>query len=146
MLHLYSAHPILLSRTCKHKPAKDHTALLQAVVDATNNKQDMTGLRVISLASDGKSCCGKALTNLTYVAPLAPSSPIYDHLVHLDLMDYFVGHDNITVDKDYKHIFKQLHNALLHKNGCLVDSIHLTHAVICKHFKDSGLHCKNQSC
>jgi len=107
-------------------------------VDATNNKQDMTGLKVISLASDGESCHGKALTNLTYVAPLAPSSPIYDHLVHLDLMDYFVGHDNITADKDYKHIFKRLHNALLRKNSCLVDSVRLTCAVIRKHFKDSG--------
>ena len=138
MLCLYSACPILLSGSCKCKTAKDHTELLQVVVDAANNKQDTTGLRVISLASDGKSCCGKALTNLTYVAPLAPSSPIYDHLVHLNLMDFFVGQDNITMDKDYKHVFKQLHNALLCKNGCLVHSVHLTCAVICKHFKDSG--------
>ena len=139
MLRLYSARPILLSGSCKRETAKDHTSLLQAVMDATNNKQDMTGgLRVISLASDGESRRGKALTNLTYVAPLAPSSPIYDHLAHLDLMDYFVGPDDITADKDYKHIFKRLRNALLRENGCLVHSVHLTRAVIRKHFKDSG--------
>lgn len=80
--------------------------LLQAVLDAANNNQNLTRLRVISLASDGESRRGKALANLTYVAPLAPSSPIYDQLVHLDLMDYFVGPDNITADKDYKHKFK----------------------------------------
>jgi hypothetical protein len=54
-------------------------------------------------------------------------------------MDYFVGPDDIIVDKDYKHIFKRLCNALLHENGCVVHSICLTRAVICKHFKDSGL-------
>ena len=105
MLCLYSARPILLSGSCKHETANDHTTLLQAVVDATNNKQDMTGLRVILLASDGESRRGKALTNLTYVAPLAPSLLIYNHLAHLDLMDYFIGPDDITADKDYKHIF-----------------------------------------
>ena len=139
MLRLYSARPILLSGSCKRETAKDHTSLLEAVVDATNNKQDMTGLRVISLASDGESRRGKALTNLTYVAPLTPSSPIYNHLAHLNLMDYFVGLDDITADKDYKHIFKRLRNALLRENGCLVHGVHLTRAVIRKHFKDSGI-------
>jgi len=91
------------------------------------------------LASDGESRHGKALANLTYVAPLAPSSPIYDQLVHLNLMDYFVGLDDITADKDYKHIFKRLRNAIIRKNGCVVRSVHLTQAVIHKHFKDSGL-------
>jgi len=91
------------------------------------------------LALDGESRRGKALANLTYVAPLAPSSPIYDQLIHLDLMDYFVGPDDITADKDYKHIFKQLRNTILCENGFVVCSVHLTCALIRKHFKDSGL-------
>ena len=53
-------------------------------------------------------------------------------------MDYFVGPDNITTDKDYKHIFKRLRNALLRESGCLVHNVHLMHAVIRKHFQDSG--------
>ena len=112
--------------------------LLQAVVDATNDDQNLTTLRVISLASDRESCCGKALAKLTYVAPLAPSSPIYDQLAHLDLMDYFVGPDDITANKDYKHVFKWLRNAILRENGCVVRSVHLTCGLICKHLSDSG--------
>jgi hypothetical protein len=139
MLRLYSARPILISGSCKRETAKEHTMLLQAVLDAANNNQNLTRLRVISLASDGESRRGKALANLTYVAPLAPSSPIYDQLVHLDLMDYFVGPDDITADKDYKHIFKRLRNTILRENGCVVRGIHLTRALIRKHFKDSGL-------
>ena len=104
-----------------------------------NNNQSLTGLRVISLASDGKSRHGRALANLTYVAPLAPLSPIYDQLAHLALMDCFVGPDDVTADKDYKHIFKWLHNALLRENGCVVLNIHLTRTLIGKHLKDNGL-------
>jgi len=112
--------------------------LLQAVVNATNDDPNLNTLQVISLASDGESRHGKALAKLTYVMPLAPSSPIYDQLSHLDLMDYFVGPDNITADKDYKHVFKWLRNAILHKNGCVVHSVHLMHGLIRKHLSDSG--------
>jgi len=90
------------------------------------------------LASDGESRRGKALTNLTYIVPLAPSSPIYHQLIHLDLMDYFVRPDDITADKDYKHIFKRLQNAIIRKNGCIVRGVHLMCAVIRKHFRDCG--------
>ena len=131
-------HPILISGSCKCETAKDHTILIQTVLDAAINNQNLTRLQVISLASDGESHCGKALSNLTYVAPLALSSPIYDQLIHLKLMDYFVGPDDITADKDYKHIFKQLHNALLHENGCVIHGIHVTRTLISKHLKDSG--------
>ena len=113
--------------------------MLQAVVEAADRKKDLTRLRIVSLASDGESRRGKALTYLTYANPLAPSSPIYDHLIHLDLMDLFVGADDITADKDYKHIFKRLRNTLLRKNGCIVRGIKLTPSLIRKHLQHSGL-------
>jgi hypothetical protein len=78
------------------------------VLDAANRKKDATRLYIVSLASDGESRRGKALTKLMYVAPLAASSPLYDHLVHLELFDFFVGPDDITTDKNYKHVFKRL--------------------------------------
>jgi hypothetical protein len=53
-------------------------------------------------------------------------------------MNYFIGLDNITADKDYKHIFKWLCNIILHERGCVVYGVHLTHALIQKHLKDSG--------
>ncbi|KAF8476416.1 hypothetical protein DFH94DRAFT_695107 [Russula ochroleuca] len=138
-LRLYSTCPILISGSCKRETAEDHALLLQAVVNAINSKKDMTGLRIISLASDGESRQGKALSRLTYIAPLAPSSPIYNQLIHLPLFDTFVGADDITADKDYKHIFKQLRNALLRDKGCVVHGIKLMHGLICKHLQDSGL-------
>jgi hypothetical protein len=109
------------------------------VVSTTNNNQNLAGIQVISLASDGKSHHRKALANLTFVAPLALSLPIYDQLIYLDLMNYYVGPDDITTNKDYKYVFKWLCNAILHENGCVVCSVHITCALIHKHFKDSRI-------
>ena len=139
LLRLYGARPILISGSYKRETAEDHAALLRAVLDAANGKKDLTGLRIVSLASDGESRRGKALTKLTYVAPLAPSSPIYDQLVYLPLFDLFVGADDITADKDYKHIFKRLRNTLLREKGCVVHGVKLTRGLIRKHLQDSGL-------
>ncbi|KAI0283828.1 hypothetical protein BC826DRAFT_1093772 [Russula brevipes] len=127
-----------LYSTCKREMAENHATLLQTVVNAANGKKDLTGLRIVSLASDGESRRGKALAKLMYVAPLAPSSPIYDQLVHLDLFDRFVGADDITADKDYKHIFKWLRNSLLREKGCVVHSVKLMRGLIRKHLQDSG--------
>jgi hypothetical protein len=49
-------------------------------------------------------------------------------LVHLELFDLFVGADDITANKDYKHIFKRLRNALLREKGCHRLAPGLTHA------------------
>ncbi len=105
-----------------------------------------TGLRVISLASDGEACRGKALAKLTFVALLTPMSPIYKHLVHLDMIDLFVGADDITADKDYKHIFKWLHNTLLREKGCIVLGIKLTCSLIHRHLQDCGHSNEHISC
>jgi hypothetical protein len=113
--------------------------LIQDVLGAANNKQAFTGIRVVSLASDGESRRGKALAQLTYVTPIASTSPIYEHLVHMELFDTFVGVDDITADKDYKHIFKRLRNTLLREKGSLVCGVRLTRGLIRKHLQDSGL-------
>ena len=136
---LYSARPVLISGSCKREDAEDHAVLLQAVVDASNRKKDITRIHVISLASDGESRRGKALAKLTYVTPLSPSLLIYDQLVHLDSFDCFVGQDDITADKDYKHVFKQLHNTVLREKGCVVRGVKVTCRLIRKHLQDSGL-------
>jgi hypothetical protein len=108
-------------------------------LDATNARKDVARVHIVSIASDGESRWGKALAKLTYIAPLAHTSPIYSLLAHLDLFDTFVGIDDITADKDYKHIFKRLRNTLLHEKGSMVHGIKLTRGLIHKHLSDSGL-------
>jgi hypothetical protein len=107
-------------------------------MDAANLERDTTNLRLISLASDGESRRGKALAKLTYIVLLAPTSPIYTHLVHLELLNLFIGTDDITADKDYKHVFKYFHNTLLREKGSIVHGVKLTCGLICKHLQDTG--------
>jgi hypothetical protein len=130
---LYSARSILISGSCKQKAVSKHATLLQTVMDAANTKRDTTNLRLVSLASDGKSCQGKALAKLTYIAPLAPTSLIYEHLIHLDLLDLFIGANDIISNKDYKHVVKHLHNTLLWEKGSIVHGVRLTYGLIHKH-------------
>jgi hypothetical protein len=118
--------------------ASEHAKLLQTVVAAADAKRDTTNVRLVSLASDGESRRGKALAKLTYIAPLAPTSPIYAYLAHLELLDLFVGADDITADKDYKHVFKRLRNTLLREKGSVVRGVRLTCGLIRKHLQDTG--------
>ncbi|TFY77572.1 hypothetical protein EWM64_g6442 [Hericium alpestre] len=114
---LYSAHPVLISDSCKCENADQHAALIQTTVDALDSRVDLTRTRIVSLASDGEARQGRALINLTFKHLLQPSSPIFSMLSPLALMDLHVGDDDLTPDKDYKHVFKCLQNALLHKKG-----------------------------
>lgn len=76
---------------------------------------------------------------LTFKKKLEPSSPIYSHLAPLRLLDLWVGIDDITVDKDYKHVvFKRVRNTLLREKGILVHGVTLTPALIRQHLRDAG--------
>ncbi|TFY79285.1 hypothetical protein EWM64_g4723 [Hericium alpestre] len=55
----------------------------------------------------------------------------------LALMDLHVGDDDLTPNKDYKHVFKCLRNALLRKKGIRVCGIWLTPSVVQAHLRDA---------
>lgn len=70
---------------------------------------------------------------------LDSSSLIHKFLATLKFLDLHVGDDDITADKDYKHVFKRLHNLLLHQCGIYIHGIHVTQANICAHLHDNGV-------
>ncbi|KAI0260621.1 hypothetical protein BC834DRAFT_831523, partial [Gloeopeniophorella convolvens] len=136
---LYSARPILLFGSCKRETAEEHAALLQTTIDSANSQSSLTRARIVSLASDGEARCGKALVQLTFKALLSPSSPIHALLSPLHLMDFHVGDDDITPDKDYKHVaFKRVRNALLREKGISVLGTWLTPSIIRRHLREAG--------
>ena len=106
---LYSTCPILISGSCKRETGAEHASLINIGYLAGQKSK----LRTISIASDGESRRGEALVCLTFKHQLKPESPIYEMLHVLPLMNLEVGDDDITVDKDYKHVFKWLRNLLL---------------------------------
>lgn len=75
-------------------------------------------------------CCAK---------PLPDDSPIRALLEGCEFLDLLVGEDDITLDKDYKHVIKRLRNTVLRNKGICVCGVWITPTVIGQHLRDSGL-------
>ncbi len=95
----------------------------------------MIGGKVYCVASDGKARQGKALISLTEHFPLSPSSPLYVHLGGLSLLNLMVGDDEITSDKDYKHVMKQLQHVHLCPSSISVSRVQITPRILHSHLE-----------
>jgi len=54
-------------------------------------------------------------------------------------MNLLVGNNNITADKDPKHIMKRCRNLMLRKSSVLIHGTHITPTLLCFHLRASGL-------
>ena len=124
--HVYGGRAVLVSGDCKQKTGTEHVQLIKTTFDASRN----SGLRTISIASDGESRRGQALVQFTFKKKLNLESAIYNLLSTLEMMNLEVGDDDVTANKDYKHIFKRLRNLLLRDKGIYVFQIHIKPASI----------------
>jgi len=96
-------------------------------------------LRVISIASDGETRRGSAFILLTFKHQLPPTSSIYPILSPIRFLNLHVGDDDLTCDKDWKHIFKRFRNLLLRQRGVVINGVRITPDIIREHFKSAGL-------
>ncbi|KAI0027090.1 hypothetical protein K488DRAFT_91354 [Vararia minispora EC-137] len=101
---LGSAWPIAVSGTCKAEKVPEHRRLLQTVLDGIAAAKALQGICIICYASDGASMHHKALRDMTAKHQLSRESNIFLHLGHLPLLDLWVSDNDLTVDKDYKHV------------------------------------------
>lgn len=69
---------------------------------------------------------------------LLPTSNIYPQLNLLLFMNLLVGDDNLTGDKDWKHVFKRFRNLLLRAHGVVIHGIRITPAILRSHFQAAG--------
>ncbi|KAH9011001.1 hypothetical protein EDB84DRAFT_1681136 [Lactarius hengduanensis] len=136
---LYSAKPFLISGSCKKETAEDHAILIQTALDAIKLSKALSNARVVSIASDGEAKRGKALVLLTFKQKLSPFSPIYPWLSACALLDLHVGDNDITCDKDWKHVgAKRPRNALLREKGLLVQGTWITPPLLRSHLLEAG--------
>ncbi|KAJ7706534.1 hypothetical protein B0H16DRAFT_1439225 [Mycena metata] len=137
---LYAARPVLISGDCKKETGLEHLrSVLNPTLDGVNSEKDLTGLRIVSVASDGESRRGKAFITLTFDHILSRDSLIYPLLEDLKFMDFWVGEDDLTADKDPKHVFKRGRNRLVRPVGMKVFGTHITPAVLRVHLQSAGL-------
>ncbi|KAF8319554.1 uncharacterized protein EI90DRAFT_2940187, partial [Cantharellus anzutake] len=135
----YIARPFLISATCKSETAEQHADLLRLAWGACKEETSLIGGRVYCLASNGESRCGKALVALTEKSPLSAFSPIYPLLHDLHLLNMMVGDDDITSDKDYKHVMKRLRHAHLHPKGIRVGSTQITPSLLRRQLESASI-------
>lgn len=93
------------------------------VLRAAKKHQQVNSItyHTVSIASNGKSKHGDALVEITMCWLLPPMSPIYTQLKPLTFLSLLVGEDDITADKDFKHIFKQQRNLMLRNKGFIIE-------------------------
>ncbi|KAJ7085187.1 hypothetical protein B0H15DRAFT_988746 [Mycena belliarum] len=137
---IYSPRPCCISGTDKHEDSTCHAEFIQQIITAANNKRtrgDRT-YRTICIASDGEARRGGSLVRLTMNRDLHRDSPIYPLLAPLELMNLRVGEDDLTADKDYRHVLKTFRNLLMRRKGTKALGILITPAVIKRHLLLAG--------
>ncbi|KAJ7696885.1 hypothetical protein B0H16DRAFT_1903738 [Mycena metata] len=136
---LYSARPILISGDCKRESGVEHSRkVLTPVLRALKGKKELTNLRTICLASDGETRRGTAFMIKTWKHILPSTSSIHKLLKDLKFMNFMVGDDDLTGDKDPKHVHKRLRNGIIRERGIRVLGIDLTPGIIRTHFQSAG--------
>ncbi|KAJ7814764.1 hypothetical protein B0H14DRAFT_3746965 [Mycena olivaceomarginata] len=136
---LYSARPILVSGDCKRESGSEHAkSVLNPVLRALETKKDLTRLRTICLASDGETRRGAAFMIKTWKRKLSPTSNIYPLLKDLQFMNFMVGDDDLTGDKDPKHVDKRWRNSIIRDRGIRVLGIDLKPGIIRTHLQSVG--------
>ncbi|KAG6848307.1 hypothetical protein H0H93_001364, partial [Arthromyces matolae] len=136
---LYPARPIVVSADCKKETGTEHARFIQNLADGVNAAKSITNFRIVSYASDGETRRGSALVELTFKAKLSRSSNIFPFISPLALMNQFVGDDDITADKDWKHVIKRFRNLLLRQRGIVVLGLRITPSIIRLHLQAEGL-------
>ncbi|KAF9552115.1 hypothetical protein CPC08DRAFT_792038 [Agrocybe pediades] len=135
---IYPARPVLISGDCKRETGEQHAHLIDTVLEGLASSSIKGKVRIVSLASDGESRRGSAFALRTFKYTLQPQSPIYNQLQPLRFMDLHVGDDDLTCDKDMKHIVKRCRNLCLRERGIVVDGFRVTPALIKEHMRSAG--------
>ncbi len=95
----------------------------------------MLGCPLFSIASDGESRRGSSLTALTRIRPLDPDSELHALLGNLRLMNPLVGNNDITADKDPKHVMKHCRNFTIRKSGVMINGFVVTPTLLHFHLQ-----------
>ncbi|KAF8990681.1 hypothetical protein BDQ17DRAFT_1393099 [Cyathus striatus] len=136
---LYPARAVMVSGDCKQETGDEHAVIIQTVLDSVNKLQEKTKFCIMSIASDGEAHRSAALVHLTFKKILSNTSPIHRQLKFLTFLNLHVRDDDLTCDKDFKHICKRLRNLIIRECGISVNHHHITPNIIIAQLKHEGL-------
>ncbi|KAG1837377.1 hypothetical protein DFJ58DRAFT_734422 [Suillus subalutaceus] len=102
-------YPILAAPTCKTEDASDMERILAQTVERWNSSNAVTSVGPAwSFATDGDATRRAAGHKLFVKTPLPPDSPLYGTLINMPGLNLFTGAGEVTLDFDFKHIFKRI--------------------------------------
>ncbi|KAJ7699797.1 hypothetical protein B0H14DRAFT_3652433 [Mycena olivaceomarginata] len=139
-VHLASEATVVALGALSRDPP-NHANLLRKLLEAIQSRKVHGNItyRDVSVGSDGEATRGLALALEFMKHSLAPSSPIYPLLKPLQFMNLQVGPDDITPDKDYRHVIKALRSLLMRRMGTNILGFEIVPAVIKQQLRDVGL-------
>ncbi|KAH9177426.1 hypothetical protein EDB89DRAFT_1845132, partial [Lactarius sanguifluus] len=137
----YAVRPILFSGTCKKETSEQHARVIKTVLAACNRQkgQHNATYRTVCIASDGEAKRGDALVIQTMTSELSMDSPIYALLRPLEFLNLLVGPDDITVDKDFKHIIKRQRNVFMRNKGVEILGFCITPSILRSQLEYNGI-------
>ncbi|KAF8269917.1 hypothetical protein EI94DRAFT_1798606 [Lactarius quietus] len=123
----YAVQPILFSGTCKKETSEQHACVIKTVLEACNKQKRRNN----------------ATYHMAMTCELSADSPIYALLQPLEFLNLLVGPDDITTDKDFKHIIKRQWNIFMHTKGVKILGFCITPAILCSQLEYNGIstHC-----
>ncbi|KIJ43226.1 hypothetical protein M422DRAFT_170078, partial [Sphaerobolus stellatus SS14] len=130
----YNISPVLLSPTCKTETAEDSRIWIQSILHQWKTFPDgeLKWGPIWSVASDGDATRQKAFHLLLMDKSLRLGEPLWDELGALQLMNLQTGPDNVTMDFDFKHIFKRFATQIRSPDGTMLAMTVITRDTIAK--------------
>ncbi|KAJ7083913.1 hypothetical protein C8R43DRAFT_1082866 [Mycena crocata] len=137
---VYNPRPVCISGTCKAETGPEQADFLRAIHAAINERKNHGNItyRLVSFASDGEATRGAALVLEFMKKTLKDTSPIFPLLEPLEFMNLLVGDDDITLDKDSRHVIKTTRGLLMRKMGINLLGFHITPPIVKQHLLAVG--------
>ncbi len=128
--------PIMISGDCKRETGQEHAKIITTLLRQSKNAERRPASVLFQLPLMARRDEDRPLVQLTFKKKLEETSPIYSQLKDLQFMDFHVGDDDVTADKDWKHVAKRLRNYLLRARGIVVRDVRIHQE---KHINCSGV-------
>ncbi|KAF7302358.1 hypothetical protein HMN09_00869400 [Mycena chlorophos] len=126
--------PILALPTCKSTGPEESKTIYQTVIEVWNRcARNLVG-PVWSFATDGDAKRRKAGFDEFCKTKLPVTSPLYSTLAGMVGMNLYTGLFDITLDSDYKHIFKRVCTQLRSRRGIVLRNGRIINADVLKRF------------
>ncbi|KAJ7503915.1 hypothetical protein B0H11DRAFT_2352833 [Mycena galericulata] len=129
----YGAKPVLLMPTCKKGSWQSSAQILQKLIHAWKLSPfgEAKHGPLESLASDGEARRRAALYLVCMHKEVKEGDPLFEFL-DLPGLNLFTGDSTITMDFDYKHLFKRLCTLLCSREGILVNGVVINKILLAK--------------